>query len=175
MQVDRHAWTPILALACGKNQAIIMGWGYTCQAVGVARTARRRIHGFYPDTKLEWTLKMTGEIKKNRNHGGKRAGAGRKPTQIEAAREKQRVQRPEQAEYYEGLEQPLEYMLAVMRDARADWKRRDDMARAAAPYCHLRLADRPVGKKEQAQADAQTAGEGSEWEDDLQFAPSKAN
>lgn len=29
-------------------------------------------------------------------------------------------------------------MLRVMRDGRADTKRRDDMAKASAPYCHNR-------------------------------------
>jgi|SRR6476660_2114148 len=37
-------------------------------------------------------------------------------------------------------ETPLEYMLRVMRDATADTHRRDDMAKAAAPYIHPRLA-----------------------------------
>jgi hypothetical protein len=31
---------------------------------------------------------------------------------------------------------PLDYMLKVMRDEAADRERRDDMARAAAPYLH---------------------------------------
>jgi hypothetical protein len=35
---------------------------------------------------------------------------------------------------------PLDYMLAVMRDAAADHKRRDAMAMAAAPYLHARLS-----------------------------------
>jgi hypothetical protein len=35
---------------------------------------------------------------------------------------------------------PLDYMLAVMRDPRASAKRRDEMAKAAAPYVHPRLA-----------------------------------
>jgi hypothetical protein len=35
---------------------------------------------------------------------------------------------------------PLEYMLEVMRDPKADNERRDDMARAAAPYLHARRA-----------------------------------
>jgi hypothetical protein len=35
---------------------------------------------------------------------------------------------------------PLEYMLNVLRDATQDVARRDEMARAAAPYCHSRLA-----------------------------------
>jgi hypothetical protein len=37
-------------------------------------------------------------------------------------------------------EMPLDYMLRVMRDPTADNDRRDNMARAAAPYCHPRLA-----------------------------------
>ena len=35
---------------------------------------------------------------------------------------------------------PLVYMLEVMRDESADKLRRDDMARAAAPYLHARRA-----------------------------------
>ena len=35
---------------------------------------------------------------------------------------------------------PLEYMLAVMRDEQAEAHRRDEMAKAAAPYIHPRLA-----------------------------------
>jgi hypothetical protein len=113
---------------------------------------------------------MAGEIKKNQNHGGKRHGAGRKRLDIQAEREKQRFERPEQAETYKNLETPLAYMLRVMQDPGADWKRRDDMARAAAPYCH-RKADL-IGRKEQAQAAAETAGQGSDWGDDLDFASS---
>ncbi len=35
---------------------------------------------------------------------------------------------------------PLDYMLQVMRDHKADPARRDEMARAAAPYLHARRA-----------------------------------
>ena len=35
---------------------------------------------------------------------------------------------------------PLSYMLSVLSDEGADVKRRDDMAKAAAPYIHPRLA-----------------------------------
>jgi len=35
---------------------------------------------------------------------------------------------------------PLDWMLAVVRDGDAEIGRRDDMARAAAPFCHPRLA-----------------------------------
>lgn len=34
---------------------------------------------------------------------------------------------------------PLDYMLQVMRDPLADPARRDDMAKASAPYCHAKL------------------------------------
>lgn len=36
---------------------------------------------------------------------------------------------------------PLEYMLQVMRNPRVDGSRRDDMAKAAAPYVHPKLAN----------------------------------
>lgn len=35
---------------------------------------------------------------------------------------------------------PLEYMLKVIRNPKADASRRDDMAKAAAPYVHPKLA-----------------------------------
>ncbi len=43
---------------------------------------------------------------------------------------------------------PLEYMLAVMRDPETPPQRRDDMAKACAPYMHARLAavDPETGK-----------------------------
>jgi hypothetical protein len=34
---------------------------------------------------------------------------------------------------------PLEYMLGVMRDPQAEYARRDDMAKAAAPYVHSKM------------------------------------
>jgi hypothetical protein len=36
-------------------------------------------------------------------------------------------------------ETPLEYMLRVMRDVTVEHSRRDEMAKAAAPYLHPRL------------------------------------
>jgi hypothetical protein len=114
---------------------------------------------------------MTGKIN---THRGKRAGAGRKRAEIEAAMVKARFEQPEQAAHYQGLESPLEYMLAVMRDPLADFRRRDDMAKAAAPFIHAKItSDAKPGKKEAAEAAAQTAGQGSEWEADLQFIASK--
>ena len=35
---------------------------------------------------------------------------------------------------------PLDYMLRVMRDIQSDTQRRDDMAKAAAGYCHHKLS-----------------------------------
>lgn len=35
---------------------------------------------------------------------------------------------------------PLDYMLGVMRDAEQSGERRDDMAKAAAPYVHPKLS-----------------------------------
>ena len=52
---------------------------------------------------------------------------------------------------------PLEYMLAVMRDPGADQTRRDRMAMAAASFCHPRMFDQRVGKKEAQKAKAKTA------------------
>ena len=39
-----------------------------------------------------------------------------------------------------GGELPLDYMLRVMRDPSAAEKRRDEMAKAAAPYVHAKLS-----------------------------------
>ena len=41
-------------------------------------------------------------------------------------------------------EAPLEYMLRVMHDENEPIARRDDMAKAAAPYIHSRLASKEV-------------------------------
>jgi hypothetical protein len=65
--------------------------------------------------------------------GGKRREAGRKaklPDKATIARQ--------QAVAASG-ETPLEYMLRVMRDPSSDDQRRDQMARAAAPYVHSKL------------------------------------
>jgi hypothetical protein len=39
-----------------------------------------------------------------------------------------------------GGQLPLDYMLEVMRNEKADSERRDDMAKAAAPFLHARRA-----------------------------------
>ena len=40
---------------------------------------------------------------------------------------------------------PLAHMLKVMRDPKAEPARRDEMAKAAAPYCHSKLTSIEVG------------------------------
>lgn len=65
--------------------------------------------------------------------GGKRQGAGRPP----GAHNKRSREIAEKAAK-RGIT-PLEYMLKVMRNGKAPAERRDDMAKAAAPYIHPRL------------------------------------
>ena len=66
--------------------------------------------------------------------GGARQGAGRKPGTPN------RVTAELQAAVAASGETPLDYMLLVMRDAGEEPSRRDDMAKAAAPYVHAKLA-----------------------------------
>ena len=66
--------------------------------------------------------------------GGKRSGAGRRkgaPNKATAAR---------QATISASGEAPLDYMIRIMRDESAPVERRDEMAKAAAPYVHPKLA-----------------------------------
>jgi hypothetical protein len=51
-----------------------------------------------------------------------------------------RVSRVAKAAVEESGETPLEYMIRVMRDPKANARRRDAMAAAAAPYVHHRLS-----------------------------------
>lgn len=55
-------------------------------------------------------------------------------------------------------EMPLAYMLRRMRDPQLDWRYRDDMAKAAAPYCHARLAATEVTGKDGGPVQADFAG-----------------
>lgn len=71
----------------------------------------------------------------NQAHGGRRANAGRKPGTGNKSNEEARRKAAETGET------PLEYMLRVMRDVETDDDRRDDMAKAAAPYVHAKLAN----------------------------------
>jgi hypothetical protein len=67
-------------------------------------------------------------------HGGRRAGAGRKPGSVTR---KAREIADRSIEL--GLT-PLEYMLILLRDERQDPDKRFEAAKAAAPYVHARLA-----------------------------------
>ena len=66
--------------------------------------------------------------------GGKRAGAGRPRGAVNKATAEAK------AAVEESGETPLEYMIRVMRDPKANARRRDAMAAAAAPYVHHRLS-----------------------------------
>jgi hypothetical protein len=65
---------------------------------------------------------------KGKKTGGRRKGTPNKATVIR------------QRELAAGGELPIDYMLRVMRDPNIDEGRRDEMARAGAPYIHPRLA-----------------------------------
>ena len=95
---------------------------------------------------------MLKEIKTG--HGGRREGAGR-PL---GSKNKPKFELPEQRQHYAHVETPLDFMLAVMRDPLADLRRRDRMAKAAAPYCHTKITSDAKGNKQAAEAAAQTAG-----------------
>lgn len=69
--------------------------------------------------------------------GGQRSGAGRKKGST-CQKTKERRALVESA--IAGGTSPLTYMLEVMRDKKADQKRRDAMAIAAAPFVHPRLS-----------------------------------
>jgi hypothetical protein len=66
--------------------------------------------------------------------GGKRDGAGRKAGSLT-----KRTRQVAEGVIGEG-QTPLEYMLGVMRDPTKEHALRADMAKAAAPYVHARLA-----------------------------------
>tara|TARA_R110002020_G_scaffold36894_35_gene111027 strand:- start:2534 stop:2887 length:354 start_codon:yes stop_codon:yes gene_type:complete len=73
-----------------------------------------------------------------RQRGGYRPGAGRpkgSPNKATAAR---------QREIEQSGVTPLDYMLSVMRDEDAPPARRDEMAKAAAPYVHPKLASTQI-------------------------------
>ncbi len=68
--------------------------------------------------------------------GGRQKGTPNKRT----ARDK--------AEMKASGEMPLDYMLRIMRDPKAEPSRRDDMAKAAARFCHAALSTLSVGGPE---------------------------
>jgi hypothetical protein len=67
--------------------------------------------------------------------GGSRVGAGRKPGSKERVRTGKELVR----EFAKKKQLPLHYMLKIMNDPGQDQMRRDQMAVAAAPYCHSKL------------------------------------
>lgn len=67
-------------------------------------------------------------------HGGKRSGAGRP-----AGSPNRKTRELADRLLAEGLT-PLAYLLSVVRDEGAERAQRMDAAKAAAPYCHARLA-----------------------------------
>lgn len=65
--------------------------------------------------------------------GGRQPGAGRPKGSVG-----KRTQEIIAAATAKGIT-PLEYMLKILRDEKADPTRRDEMAKAAAPYVHAKL------------------------------------
>ena len=80
------------------------------------------------------------------NTGGKREGAGRKPA----------VLPPLPAA--EGEVTPLEFMLSIMRDGKADPKMRLDAAKSAAQYVHMKKGDGGLKDERKAKAGKVIAG-----------------
>lgn len=74
------------------------------------------------------------KLKPKSTRGGPGRGQGRKKGSFNKS--KQEIIDAAKA----GGEMPLEYMLRVMRDPNVPSERRDDMAKAAAPYVHARLS-----------------------------------
>jgi len=86
--------------------------------------------------------------------GGFRSGAGR-PKKGGATRVKTGLSSRPVKNSSDML--PLDYMLAVMRDDKANAARRDRMAIAAAGYIHEKAADKKLGKKEAQEEAAKQA------------------
>jgi hypothetical protein len=54
--------------------------------------------------------------------------------------------------------------MAVINDPTVSGDRKDRLAIACMPFQHAKIAEKPVGKKEQQARDAQNAGTGSDWD-----------
>lgn len=107
--------------------------------------------------------------------GGYRHGAGRPSAGVKVKQEKSEDAFPIDAARASVMAKgsvmsPLDYMLTVMNNPKAAQSRRDRMACAAAPFCHPRMADNRFGKKDAQVEAALTAGQGSDWAGDLDFA-----
>ena len=66
--------------------------------------------------------------------GGRREGAGRKPGSVT------RIDAEARQRAAAGGMMPLDYLLSIMRNESEGKRERLDAAKAAAPYCHARLA-----------------------------------
>jgi hypothetical protein len=100
----------------------------------------------YPEIKF-FKSRNQVSFKMSNGWGGARLGAGRKkgPNRVQRPRDAARRAAREAVNQaviaaVELHQTPLEYMLAVFRDPTVDERRRDMMARAAAPYVHAKLA-----------------------------------
>jgi hypothetical protein len=109
-------------------------WGLFARCQRVPRTARARIARiFCPDKNhINQTFENGKMTEKKSKRGGARPGAGRP----KGSTERRFLEQPEQRKRYKNATTPIEYLLAVMNDPLADFRRRDRAARAAVKYCH---------------------------------------
>ena len=70
-------------------------------------------------------------------NGGNRPGNGKPPGTIN---KRTKAGRAFQAWLDQGKKAPMQFLLEVMDDPTHDWATRIDAAKAAAPYCHPKLA-----------------------------------
>lgn len=111
--------------------------------------------------------------------GGFRPGSGRKPSKISAAARQLAEALAADARgtipvpvgpdgepiKQRKFKDSLSYAMAVINDPTVSPDRKDRLAIAAMPYQHGKIAEKPMGKKEQQARDAQSAGSGSDWND----------
>lgn len=110
--------------------------------------------------------------------GGYRPGSGRKPSKISAAARQlaealvadTRTATVPVGPDGEPLKQrkfkdSLSYAMSVINDPTVPGDRKDRLAIAAMPFQHAKIAEKPIGKKEQQARDAKSAGNGSDWDD----------
>jgi hypothetical protein len=102
------------------------------------RTRIARI--FCPDKNhINQTFENGKMTEKKSKRGGARPGAGRP----KGSTERRFLEQPEQRKRYKNATTPIEYLLAVMNDPLADFRRRDRAARAAVKYCHPKASSKP--------------------------------
>lgn len=117
------------------------------------------------------------------SRGGYRPGAGRKPgtkstrpTDEKCANAEHMLKTaPRRSRRFKSA---LQFAMEMINSADAPLDAKIRLAIAAMPFQSPKLAGAPLGKKEQAQRDAETAAQGSEWGDLLDGidpAPERAN